>query len=284
MIRRVLAAVAALGLLSGLAGAQGLEVEHKAVGCIVVGKYPRMNACFEPKQGFARGRVYFRPEGVPTWYYVEMKSDTPCFAGILPKPGKKLVGQKIDYYVEGQDKSLNSGRTQEYAPIVVRSERECKKDVPIAPFLNSATVAVFPALPAGFVAGGIGTGAVLGIAAAAAAGTAVAISNNNNNETTTTPAANPTTTAPPATTVPTTTTPTTTLPSGVNHPPNVFLKTVPDPPQGVSPVAITFDMCASFDPDGDPLTFYFDFGDGLTTSGGPLPDPYLHGGVPPRHE
>src|SRR5215831_16678554 len=201
MIRRVLAAVAALGLLSGLAGAQGLEVEHKAVGCIVVGKYPRMNACFEPKQGFARGRVYFRPEGVPTWYYVEMKSDTPCFAGILPKPGKKLVGQKIDYYVEGQDKSLNSGRTQEYAPIVVRTERECKKDV---------TVAVFPALPAGFVAGGIGTGAVLGIAAAGAAvaGTAVAISNNNNdNTTTTTPAATPQT-APPATT-PTTTAPTT---------------------------------------------------------------------------
>src|SRR5215831_10000488 len=218
MIRRVLAAVAALGLLSGLAGAQGLEVEHKAVGCIVVGKYPRMNACFEPKQGFARGRVYFRPEGVPTWYYVEMKSDTPCFAGILPKPGKKLVGQKIDYYVEGQDKSLNSGRTQEYAPIVVRSERECKKDVPVAPFLNSATVAVFPALPAGFVAGGIGTGAVLGIAAAGAAvaGTAVAISNNNNDNTTTTlPAGNPTTTAPAP--PPTVTTTTTTLPSGANH-------------------------------------------------------------------
>ena len=129
-----------------------------------------MTACFEPRQSLARGRVYFRPDGTPTWYYVDMKSDTPCFAGILPKPGKKLVGTKIDYYVEAQDRSLNSGRTAEYTPIVVRSERECKKDVPVAPFLNNAVVAVFPALPAGFVAGGaIGTAAVLGVAGAGAA-------------------------------------------------------------------------------------------------------------------
>jgi len=46
---------------------------------------------------------------------------------------------------------------------VVKSAQECKKNVPVAPFLNNATVAVFPAVPAGFVGGGIGTAAVVGI-------------------------------------------------------------------------------------------------------------------------
>jgi hypothetical protein len=51
------------------AAASGVEIDHKAVGCIVVGKYPKMNACFTPAAQLARGRVYFRPEGTPSWYY-----------------------------------------------------------------------------------------------------------------------------------------------------------------------------------------------------------------------
>jgi hypothetical protein len=117
-----------------------------------------------------------------------MKSDQPCFAGILPKPGKKLVGKKIEYYVEAQNKTFEPARTAEFAPIVVKSAQECKRDVPVAPFLNNATVAVFPAVPAGFVGGGIGTAAVVGIvgAGAAAAGTAAVVASNNNDTTTTT--------------------------------------------------------------------------------------------------
>src|SRR6188508_3809944 len=136
---------------------EAVAIDHKAVGCIVVGKYPKMNACFTPTADLARSRVYFRPEGVPSWYYVDMKSEQPCYAGILPRPGKKLVGKKIEYYVEAQDRTFNAGRTAEYAPIVVSSAQECKKEVPVAPFLNNATVAVFPSVPAGFVgAGGLG--------------------------------------------------------------------------------------------------------------------------------
>lgn len=141
--------------------AQGLEIDHKAVGCIVVGKFPKMNACVAPAASLARSRVYFRPEGTPSWYYVDMKSDQPCLSGILPRPGKKLVGKKIEYYVEAQNKAFTPSRTAEYAPVVVRSAQECRKDIPIAPFVNNATVAVFPSVPAGFVGGGAGTGGSL---------------------------------------------------------------------------------------------------------------------------
>src|SRR4029079_15296895 len=152
-----------------IALSQGLEIDHKAVGCIVVGKYPKMNACFTPAANLARSRVYFRPEGTPSWYYVDMKSDQPCLTGILPRPGKQLVGKHVEYYLEAQNKAFVPSRTAEYAPIVVRSAQACKKEVPVAPFLNNATVAVFPSLPAGSVGGGIGTAAVVGIVGAGAA-------------------------------------------------------------------------------------------------------------------
>jgi hypothetical protein len=73
-----------------------------------VGKYPKMNACFTPAADLARSRVYFRPEGVPSWYYVDMKTDQPCFTGTLPKPGKKLVGKKIEYYVEAPEQDVRT--------------------------------------------------------------------------------------------------------------------------------------------------------------------------------
>jgi PKD domain-containing protein len=245
---------------------EAVAIDHKAVGCIVVGKYPKMNACFTPAAELARSRVYFRPEGVQSWYYVDMKSDQPCFTGTLPRPGKKLVGKKIEYYVEAQNKAFEPARTAEFDPIVVKSAQECKKNVPVAPFLNNATVAVFPSVPAGFVGGSIGTAAVVGIvgAGAAAAGTAVAVASNNNDTTTTTPVVvvNSTTTT---TTLASTTT-TTTLASK-NGAPFAVLTTNPDPPSGTGPLTVTFDLCKSTDPDKDPLSFFFDFGDGGKASG-----------------
>jgi hypothetical protein len=199
-----------------------------------------------------------------------MKSDQPCFAGTLPKPGKKLVGKKVEYYLEAQNKAFAPSRTAEFAPIVVRSAQECKKNIPVAPFVNNATVAVFPSVPAGFVgAGGIGTAAVVGIvgAGAAAAGTAVVVAtNNDDNNTTTTIGSSVNTTTTLATVTTTSTTTTTTVPK-TNHAPNAVLKVTPDPPQGPGPLTVTFDMCGSSDVDGDPIQFFFTFGDGATASG-----------------
>jgi hypothetical protein len=269
MIRRGVAMSLVL-LVYGAATAhpEAVAIDHKAVGCIVVGKYPKMNACFTPAAQLARSRVYFRPEGTPSWYYVEMKSEQPCFTGTLPRPGKKLVGKKIEYYLEAQNKAFEPARTAEFDPIVVKSAQECKKNVPVAPFLNNATVAVFPSVPAGFVGGGIGTAAVVGIvgAGAAVAGTAAVVASNNNNDTTTTTVAvvvNSTTTT---TTLAPTTTTTTTLPKN-NSAPFAVLTTNPDPPSGQGPLTVTFDLCKSTDPDKDPLSFFFDFGDGGKASG-----------------
>ncbi len=256
---RGVAALVAVASVSVTAYAQGgIAIDHKAVECIVQGKFPKMNSCFAPSGDVARARVYFRPEGVESWYYVDMKSDAPCLAGVLPRPRKELVGKHINYYVHATDKSFNEARTTEYSPIVVNAESECK-DKPVAPFLSKASVQVFPGLPAGMAAGGAATLPIVGgvvVAGGAVAGVAAASGDSNpppsttqGQSTTTVPA----TTAPAPTTQATTTT---TQPQGFKF---VF-KVNPQPTKGVEPLQVTIDMCASQPAGG--LRFFFNFDGG----------------------
>jgi hypothetical protein len=277
MVKRVVSlsvVVAVASLAASEAQAQGVTIEHKPVGCIVAGKYPKMNACFTPSTKLARARVYFRPEeGPANWYYVEMKTDQPCFAGVLPKPKKSLIGKKVLYYVDAFDQQFTENRTPDNPADVVANERECKKDIPVAPFVTNASVTVFPSLPAGFAAAGLATGTTIAIGAGAAAvvggGVAVAASggSDNNNNTPTTVAGGGTTTTtqpPPVNSTTTTTTTSTTQPVATAFRP-VF-KISPNPPTGTEPLTVTFNMC---DSEGSNLRFRFDYnGDGVDDDGG----------------
>src|SRR5262245_54063348 len=98
---------------------------HEPVDCFVAGQYPQLSACLQPARDAARGRLYFQAEGSADWYYVEMKSDSPCWKGVLPKPSSALVHQHIHYYFEGTWRNLVTARTPEYSPLVVRSKAEC---------------------------------------------------------------------------------------------------------------------------------------------------------------
>jgi hypothetical protein len=258
---------AGLGLAPIVLAAQGVTIDHKAVGCIVAEQYPKMSACFVPA-GLARSRIYFRAGGTPHWYFVDGRHDMPCYAFVLPKPKRTI--KTVDYYVEGMSTSGGEGRTTEYSPIVVPHESECKKDTPVAPWLSKATVIVgaTPGAPAlagftGFVgaAAGLSTGAVVGIVAggAAVAGTAVILANNNNTTTTTTTSG---ITQPTLTTLaPVTTTTTTTTMTVIAQPFSAVCGIFPNPPQGKEPLEVTFDECGST---GNNLKFAYDFdGDGI---------------------
>ena len=258
--------------------AQGLNIDHKPVGCIVAEKYPKMSACFSPASQVARARVYFRAEdGPPNWYYVEMKSEAPCHAGILPKPKKALIGKKVLYYVNAFDQKFAENRTVDNAALVVGSESQCKKDVPVAPFVTSASVAVFPAVPAGFATGGLGTAAVVGAVAGGAAvvGGGIALGTSGNNTTTTTQptGSSPTTVA---VTTPGTTTPTTQAGAPFNP---VFIVRVAgveipsDAKQWLLPGTqqVEFDMCQSTGP--TPLHYNVDVAAGARFAFPPSPPP-----------
>ena len=138
--------VALLLAQAGLARAEGPTIEHSAIKCLVEGKYRKMPARFAPPE-VAQPRVYFRPEGVPSWYYVEMKPETPLgHVGVLPKPTKKLVGKHIEYYVEAASKDFDTGRTPEYDPIVVAKDSDCSNDPVVALYSNEPPSAVFPSV------------------------------------------------------------------------------------------------------------------------------------------
>ena len=139
-------------------------IDHAEIKCLVVGKYRKMPAKFSPAD-VAQPRVYFRPEGVPSWYYVEMKPEAPLgHVGVLPKPTKQLVKKHIEYYVEAASKDFDSGRTPEYAPIVVAKDGDCDRDPLVPLYAKNGPSAVFPSLPQGFAMGGaagIGTAAAV---------------------------------------------------------------------------------------------------------------------------
>jgi hypothetical protein len=206
------ATAAALTLAAATAGARlapatdPLTIQHQPVRCLVAGKYPELDACFEPAARVARARVYFRGEGAGDWHYVEMKAEAPCFRGVLPRPKKSL--KQVSYYVAVTDRDFAEARTQEYATQVVPDEKSCSGGI-VAPFLTSASVVVGgAALPAGFV-GGLGATAVVTGAAVVGAGAAGAMITRGGGEpppTTTTLSTSPTTS-------PTTSTTTTTLPT-----------------------------------------------------------------------
>jgi hypothetical protein len=285
MVKRgVVPALVLVGLPS-VSLAQGVLIDHKPVGCIVAGKYPKLNACFNPASKVANAKAYFQSgdPNSPHWYYVAMKSDAPCFSGVLPKVRKNYM-RRMNYYLEVTDLSATPTRTSQFEPGVVQTESECRKEVPVAPFLNNATVSAVavgaaPAAPIGFVGTGLalGTPLIVGGAVVVAGGTAAAISLTGDDR--------PTTTA-PGVTVPPTVPPVTVPPTAppVTDPPRA-----PDPPfvpafsvrpqAGRDPLNVTLDMCAST---GLNLRYTFDFeSDGIEDLRGPCSTSRVYfGGAP----
>ncbi|HEX9188948.1 MAG TPA: hypothetical protein VGB87_17850, partial [Vicinamibacteria bacterium] len=225
------------------------------VGCVVVGKHARLDACFAPPSRLARARVYFRVKGAaPDWYFVEMARDAPCHAGILPRPKKELAGRRIEYYVDTYDRDFATSRTKEAEALVVSSAGECRSKLPVARVLDTASVVVYPSLPAGFLGvGGAGLGAgataalVGGGALVVGGGVALAVSGSDDGASATTT----TTTVPPPTLPPATTTTTTLATPGFNAVFKVFKEGAlveADPVVGEEPLALQFDMCETTGP------------------------------------
>ena len=62
-----------------------------------------------------------------------------------------------------------------------------------------------------------------------------------------------------------------------NQPPKPAITVAEGNPYGPAPLEITFDISASFDPDGEILSFTFDFGDGSEpVTGSNLSEPIIH--------
>ena len=80
----------------------------------------------------------------PTWYYVEMTSDAPCFSGVLLKPSKALIDKRIFYYVDVQ------GEGPAARPSTPRwswpARRTARAGCPSRPLSATGPAAVYPLL------------------------------------------------------------------------------------------------------------------------------------------
>jgi PKD repeat protein len=232
-------------------------IDHRAVACIVVAKYPKLKACFGGE--VTEPRAYFHAEGDKSWYWVKMAHDPKdapepyCRTGILPRPGRKLIHRHIEYYLEDVGQGQ---RTKEYDPLVVRQARECKKDLPVAPISPTGPAGVFPVMPAGFAMGAFPTVPVA-VATAAAAGTGVYFGTKSKDENPVTPTAP----APPPPVVPPPPPPPSPPPPPANPPLDVSCQA--DPKSGTVPLTVSFTAFASGGTGS--YDYSWQFGDGGTS-------------------
>ncbi len=152
------------------AASTGLSIDHKAIGCIVAGRFPHLEARIDPAETVSRAQIDFHAEGDPRWYFVIMKPEHGLFSANLPRPLRQT--KKIHYYIEVVDKSLLQARTEEYAPIVAGAGECSKKGLLVATPMAAVKVVVgsgcaAAGFPAGFAADG-----VVSSTAAATTGTA----------------------------------------------------------------------------------------------------------------
>jgi hypothetical protein len=80
-----------------LAAAASFHVEHAPPACFLADEAPRVVACLSPRSSRATVRVLFRADDGPS-YAVALRSDVPCYAGVLPRPS--AAAARVTYAFE----------------------------------------------------------------------------------------------------------------------------------------------------------------------------------------
>lgn len=267
------------------------DIQHSAIECFPNNQHAICSAVIVPGPEIQTARVYFRSDKYLDFYYVEMAGNGDDFEAILPIPGEET--DTVIYYVEAVTEAFGTARTAEHDPMVA-SDSECKRRDAAAAWWTGgnpgivigAVVEGASAIPPGFqalgitgfvsaagamssAAGGIGTGAAIGIGAgAAAAATGAVVATGGNSSTTTTVvtggggSSTTTSTAPPTTTTTATT---------ANEAPSACFSMEPADGKLTTGDAIRLDArCSEGNRSGggDKISNYeWDLGDGRSRSG-----------------
>jgi len=71
---------------AALGASAPVTIDHQRVGCVVSGKFPRLESRMDPADAVAHARLYFKAEAGKAWYFVEMKrAAAHAIANIIPR-------------------------------------------------------------------------------------------------------------------------------------------------------------------------------------------------------
>jgi hypothetical protein len=131
----------ALGMMAALVAAPGLGdaviITHEPAACMVVGKFPRLEARVEPLETVKSVRAYFHADGASFWSYTDMRSEAGVFRATLMKPPKGA--REVYYYFVATEASGVRSTSQEYLVEVVRDRNQCSDPKRIATSVDSAS-------------------------------------------------------------------------------------------------------------------------------------------------
>ncbi len=158
-----------LVLMTSIAGAQTLAIDHQPVGCATADRFPRLEARFTPAESVATARILFQGQS-PEWYWVAMKREGERFVGVLPKP--KVSLKEFRYYIEVTGTALGTSRTEDHTTAVVAGSGACRGGLTAGSVASASVLIQGPAgvaaLPAGFAPAGVVAGTASGSSAGAA--------------------------------------------------------------------------------------------------------------------
>ena len=153
--KKILLAALIFGMVP--ASAEMVPISHEPLTCIPVDASARVAAGTAASEAVSSARVYFRPEGVASDYFVEMRRGTgDNWVGFLPSAAS--ADTVITYRVEMKDAD---GRARRTAPTRVQASASCPvrmsdEDRRMSKNLVlGLTAAGQPVVPAGFSAAGI---------------------------------------------------------------------------------------------------------------------------------
>jgi hypothetical protein len=183
-----------------------LSISHEAVGCMIAGEFPLIDARVEPAANVARVRLMFKGAQSTEYFFVEFGALEGMFVAKMPKP--TAAASPVSYYIQAVSTDGIEVQSPEVNSDVVESADQCPPDTKVAAVGPAGEVTVFSAAtgsavkPIGFAAGGALTVGAIALIIAGLAGVATAIAIINPSPT---PTATPTSTPtppPPTTTLP----------------------------------------------------------------------------------
>jgi beta-lactamase regulating signal transducer with metallopeptidase domain len=152
-VRSGVIALVALGLLAaaepavpGKAGPADSRlstgIAHEAVGCLIQGTYPEIDATVDPGFDVGEVRLYFGSarwaEGVEYW--TAMSRIDGRFVGRLPRP--RAAASPVHYRIEARAKDGRVASTPRHAAVVAESQSGCPEGARIAPAASTSDAVI----------------------------------------------------------------------------------------------------------------------------------------------